>query len=239
MLNRLEWMTIQPSVILDIGCGTGECAKLLQNRYPDAKVLPWDMSQNMVGYANQQSPSPFYVCADAQKLPLGDQSVDLVFANFVLPWHTDFTSLLNEWRRVLRNDGILIFTALGLDTLKEWRTFFADAHIPCLIDMHDIGDLLLQEGFADPVLDVSYFTTAYRKLAKLAHELRATGMWFPDRKALQETSLEAAGATEDRWTVTYEIIFGHAFAPALNKTNSTTGETKVSLNQMRDLLRGR
>ena len=87
------------------------------------------------------------MCADAEKLPLRNQTVDLIFANFLLPWHNDFTVLLREWKRVLRPDGLLMLTALGPDTLREWRGTFAEAHLPLLVDMHDIGDVLLQEGF--------------------------------------------------------------------------------------------
>src|SRR5262245_59206428 len=74
MLSRLVWVTLKPSVILDLGCGTGEFSSLLQARYPEAQVIPLDLSQQMIEYAKQHSVQSLCVCADSSELPLRDQS---------------------------------------------------------------------------------------------------------------------------------------------------------------------
>lgn len=239
MLSRLDWMTIKPRVVLDIGCATGESSRLLQTRYPDATILPWDCAQTMLEYAKKENASPFYVCTDAQKLPLKSQSVDLIFANLILPWQSSFKAFLRECQRVLIKDGVLMLSALGIDTLKEWSNILAPQHLPTVIDMHDLGDLLLREKFADPVLDVDYYTTSYNDLNKLTHELRASGMWFPDPATEQTTQFAAVPALENQWDVTYEIIYAHAFATILSEQNATNGEVNIPLNQLRDMLKRR
>lgn len=237
MLNRLDWMTIRPDIILDIGCAGGEMSGLLGKRYPNAKVLACDISERMICHARAYSPLPLYFCADGAKLPLQAETIDLIFINLTLSWQTNVELLLQECRRLLRQDGLLIFTALGVDTLQEWRQVSSRKLVPQLADMHDIGDLLLQQGFADPVLDVSFLTAAYRDLARLDKELCATGMWISDHTPL----MLPVSVPENQWQVTYEIIFGHAFAPALlgSETADNTGEVKISLSHMRQLLQAK
>lgn len=231
LLQRLDWMTIKPNVILDLGCATGAMSERLKNRYPQASVLACDLSQQMLNHAYQYAPSPLYFCADGLRLPLLDQSVDLFFSNLVLPWLDDFKLALLEWRRVLRHDGLLTFTALGLDTLKEWRTSTLPSLEPLLADMHDIGDLLLQAGFTDPVLDVSYFTINYKNIKRLEQDLYATGMW-----AAQKQPFPLSMTVNPPWEVTYEIIYGHAFAAPL-AAQDKPNEVSIPISQLRKALK--
>jgi malonyl-CoA O-methyltransferase len=224
LLSRLDWMTLKPRVIVDMGCGTGEMSARLQARYPEAAVIALDLSMEMLQYAKHES--NLSICSDAGCMPLRDQSVDLVFANFLFPWHADVKHLLKEWRRILRPDGIVMFTALGPDTLKEWRGVFANENIPIFIDMHDVGDWLLQEKFVDPIVDVNHYTLRYREQAKLYHELYASGMLF------SKPDIEA---NENALAVTYEIIFGHAFVPAESDEVSASedGIVRIPLSHLR------
>lgn len=116
MLSRLEWMTIKPAVILDAGCGLGELSNKLQLRFPDAQVLALDASLPMLQAVAQASVTR--ICAEAETLPLRDQSIDLICANLLLPWCDDVSLMLREWRRVLRPNGLVMLTALGPDREK-------------------------------------------------------------------------------------------------------------------------
>lgn len=227
LLARLEWMMLKPKVIVDAGCGTGETSLHLQTRYPDARVLSIDSSDAMVQQAKQHS--AFCIQSNAEKLPLPHQSVDLIFANFLLPWCSDVTALFKEWRRVLRPEGMILFSALGPDTLKEWQSILHDIIVPAQMDMHDIGDLL-QAEFSDPVLEVNYYTVTYRNLTKLSQELYDSGMLTsPALISSNDTAL----TEEKSWAVTWEIIIAHAFAGE-NKTNTTSkGEVLIPLSQLR------
>lgn len=235
MLSRLDLMTIQPKVVLDIGCGTGEMAGKLFERYPQAKVLAFDNTYSMVQYAKDKS-SSIYVCAEGEKLPLPSHSVDFIFANFFLPWQQDVKTILNEWLRILVPNGLLMLTALGLNTLQEWREVLSSQHTPKLVDMHDIGDALLQAGFADPVLDVDYYQATYRNQTHLLQELRASGFWFPERNEQISENFKIQ-SIEGVWPLTYEIIFAHAFAPLESQQAEKNGEVKIPLAHLRRQLR--
>lgn len=234
MLSRLDWMTLKPEVIIDAGCGTGDMSAKLQARYPSAHLLPVDFSAPMIQHAKTHHPSLPYLCAEAATLPLPTHSVDLIFANFLLPWHPDIPALLREWRRVLRPQGLLMFSAFGPDTLKEWQAIEEGEVLPQLLDMHDVGDLLLQQGFADPVLDVNYYTMSYRHQEKLLAELQATGML-----ANADPQHAPVPADDGQFTLTYEIVFAHAFAPEATEevSPSSDGVVRVPLSQLRERLR--
>lgn len=236
MLARLDWMTLQPKVIVDAGCGTGELSARLQARYPSATVFAIDSSPEMIAHAKDTHGTPTYHCQAAETLPLADHSVDLLFANFLVPWHADVTLLLKEWRRVLREEGLLMLTALGPDTLKEGQGVWRDAVLPRLADMHDVGDGLVQAGFIDPVLDVNHYTLIYKNPEKLVHELGASGMLASPA----ENALKTPPPTEEgRWPVTYEVIYAHAFVPALKEeiSPSEDGMVRIPLAHLRQRMR--
>lgn len=234
MLDRMDWVTIQPKVIIDMGCGPGEMSSRLQKRYPDALVLALDSAEPMIQYAKQFTTLTTCVCADGLRLPLRDQTVDLIFANFFLPWQLDFVAVLREWRRVLRKDGVLMLTALGPDTLQECKTTLEAKYLPQLLDVHDLGDILLEQGFIDPVLDVSHYTLLYKEKAQWMNELCSSGMWFPN----EEARLSAMMSTMNL-EVTYEVIYVNAFASAVGTefTATTEGIVKIPLAHLRQQFR--
>jgi malonyl-CoA O-methyltransferase len=236
MLARLDWVTLQPKVIVDLGCGTGEMSSKLQTRYPEANVVALDLSSGMIEFAKQKNHGNC-INADAGQLPLRSQSVDLLFANLIFPWYEDINLLLKECRRVLRPDGLILFTAFGPDTLKEWRTILTHHVTPFFIDMHDVGDLMLQAGFADPVLDVNHYTLTYREQNDLFQELQASGMLSGQPEIINADEITLT--EEGTMSVTYEIVFAHAFAPAQSDEvqASSDGVTRVPLAHLRRRLR--
>jgi malonyl-CoA O-methyltransferase len=210
MLARLDFVTLQPTVIVDLGCGVGDCTQLLRKRYPAAKLIAIDSADSMLAYAKKHlSIEADWLQAPAQNLSIAENSVDLLIANFLLPWCDDLQATLREWRRILRPDGLFMFTSLGPDTLHQLREF--SLYLPHFMDMHDIGDALTHTGFADPVLDLDYFTITYQDQKKLFHELRATGMIAGDTN-----QIELQKNADDVYSLTYEVIFGHAWGPALH-----------------------
>jgi malonyl-CoA O-methyltransferase len=211
MLARLDWVTLKPQVVLDMGCGTGAFTKALREKYSDAQVIALDVAYPMLQAAQAQEGVAVCVCADAYALPLADQSVDLIFANLVLPWCDDLEKLMREWRRVLRTDGLLVFTSFGPDTLRVWREELGNLMLPNFMDMHLIGDVLTKSRFADPVMDVDYFTLVYRNTSDLFRELHHSGILLTDDFTLQNP---VAGMTEaGTFLAAFEIVYGHAFGP--------------------------
>lgn len=224
MLARLEFMTLQPKRILDLNCRTGYHTTLLNKHYPTAAIFAIDHAQAMLKYARQHlSKITVWIQADAENLPFTDHSFDLIFANFILPW-CDGKKALREWQRILRPEGLLILSSLGLDTLHP------ETVIPHLIDVHNLGDALIQAGFADPVLDVDHVTLTYRECKQLLHELYVTEMLTDN-----QSTLSIKKNSDDLFPATYEIIYCHAWGTTFNvdHTADETGTVKIPLAQLR------
>lgn len=213
LLARLDIVALKPKRIIEWGCGADDCRLLLQQRYPEAELM-----------AIHDFPAV---------LPVEDYSIDLIVANLLLPWCADLKQVLQAWRRVLRPEGLLVFTSLGPDTLQELQQQAVQLPLPILIDMHDLGDALAHAGFADPVLDVEYFTLTYREQQQLYNELHMTG--FISDSIVELEPLEKN--TEGVIPLTYEVIYGHAWQPAISSIGqnqlSEEGVVKVPLAHLR------
>ncbi len=231
LLERLDYVTLEPSVVLDVGCGTGHSSRALKDQYPGARVVALDLSEGMLREAGSRQPGGgtfLRVCGDAMRLPLADASVDLVFSNLTLQWCTDLDAAFDEFRRVLRPRGLLNFTTFGPDTLLELREAWAQAdgyrHVSDFADMHDLGDGLLRAGLAEPVMDVERFTLTYADVFGLMRDLKAIGArnaaasrprGLTGRARL--AAMRSAYETRRRDGVlpaTYEVVFGQAWGPA-------------------------
>ncbi len=229
LLQRLELLKITPTRILDLGCGTGTCLRALEKRYPGAKVFGLDLALEMVRHAaarpwRRHRP---VVAADAEVLPFADQSLDLVISNLMLQW-CDAERTCRELRRVLAPGGVCLFTTFATDTLKELRASWQLAdpgqpHVSDFIDMHDLGDMLLQAGLTLPVVDADYYTLTYTDLNGLFADLKGLGAVNAARdrrrglcgkkryQHLHRTYLQYRNA-DGRLPATFEVAFGHAWA---------------------------
>ena len=252
MVERLELVKLQPARILDAGSGTGQLARELAARYPKSAVVELDLSLAMLragvhagGWGRRllEAVRPDRhqrVCGDIERLPLAAASVELVCSNLVLPWVNSPDAALRECHRVLARGGLLMFTTLGPDTLTELRTALGPAAVQAIhpfADMHDIGDLLVRSGFADPVMDAEHLTLTYPDLPALFRELHACG----GRTALAGrpaglrgrgwlTRLEtrySAFRAEGRWPLTCEIAYGHAWKPEEGPRRTADGGAVV------------
>jgi malonyl-CoA O-methyltransferase len=228
LLDRLQWIGIEPRLVLDLGAGTGEGARELKRRFRRAAVVAVDIAPGMLREARRRS-GPFRrierVCADAYRLPFAAGSVDLVFSNLLLQWCDALDEVLAEIRRVVRPGGFLTFSTLGPDTLRELRAAWAAAdgasHVNGFLDMHDVGDALTRAGFAEPVLDVERITLSYAEVPALARDLKAIGahnVTSARRRGLtgravwrRMTEAYEAFRHEGRLPATYEVVYGAAW----------------------------
>jgi malonyl-CoA O-methyltransferase len=252
LLARLELMSLAPGVVLDAGAGTGHASRALQTRYPKALVLALDFSAQMLRAARRQQAwwRPFScVCAAAERLPLKDGSVDLLFSNLMLQW-CDPDAVFAEARRVLKPDGLLTFSSFGPDTLRELRSAWAAVdtavHVLPFIDMHDLGDALVRHGFMAPVLDVERIILSYESVDGVLADLKSTGA----RNALAERArglgsprkwrrMRAAYEEfreQGRLPATHEVVFGHAWAPRGDPRGASPDGT-VSLEDLKRQLK--
>ena len=139
---------------------------------------------------------------------------------------------LRELHRVLRVDGLLMFSTLGPDTLAELRAAAGAGRVHEFADMHDLGDLLTQVGFAEPVMDMERITLVYADGAALLADLRASGQTCAlaapagaPRRGLAGRGLRAAldarlaaQRKDGKLAVTYEVVYGHAWKAAPTRT---------------------
>ncbi len=227
LMERLDYFKLQPKTILDVGCGTGYFTRQLKQKYFDAEVIGIDLANGMIDFCLGQSNSEQYICADALQLPLADNSQELVFSNLTFQWISEIELLFKELHRVLKPNGLLLFTSLGPDTLFElkqsWQAVDSHKHVNDFLDMHDLGDAMLSAALLDPVVDNEPVVIGYNKAIELmrdlknigAHNLdqqRNSGLTGPGvlRKIEQEYRRFQLGNGE--LPATYELVYGHAFA---------------------------
>lgn len=195
LLARLEPMTVDARMIIDLGAATGASAQLLRRSFRQAAVVAVDISLSMLERSARRR-SWFArrpaVQADARRLPFADHSVDLVFSNLLLPWIDRRETLFSEVTRVLRAEGLFLFSTLGPDSLAGLRP-------EPFADMHDVGDELVRAGLRDPVLDVDRLTINYRDRQSLNRDLAAVGAG----------SCLAGGA--DSLDIDLELVYGHCW----------------------------
>lgn len=228
MLERMSPMLVDVGHILDAGAANGAASRALAKRFRGSRVISLDASLPMLRQA-RQSRSRFSrireVQADAMLPPLKTGSVDLVFANMLLPWIDDIPALFGSVARVLRKGGLFVFSSLGPDSLAElreaWQSVDDDEHVITFSDMHEIGDALVKYGLREPVLDVDWLTVTYDDLPSLFADLTATG----SRNTLRGRRRTLAGRRtferlRDKLSHRFgggplelplELVFGHAW----------------------------
>jgi malonyl-CoA O-methyltransferase len=251
LLERLDLVKLSPERVLDLGAASGQSTRLLKQRYPQAQVLGIDLSQAMLREARREQ--TFFkrfdrAAMDAHALALKDASVDLVFSNLMLAWCNHPDQVFREAGRVLKPDGLFMFTSLGPDTLREVRERFRQVdertHVHRFIDMHDLGDALMRTGFLEPVMDTERLTVTYPSASALFREIKSSGSTnvsygrrpgLLGRKAMQDvqTGLESK-RTEAGFSVTLEVVYGHAWRGTPRAaTSGSPGEIAVPISQIR------
>ncbi len=258
MHERLALVKIAPTRVLDLGCGDGADLPLLQEQYPAVEVIGVDASlhQLVAAVSRQRSAMssvnrllgkwmpariapgfalrPAMACGDFGRLPLRNACADLIWSNLALHWHPQPDQVFAEWRRVLRVDGLLMFSCFGPDTFKELRAAFGEAdssaHALSFVDMHDFGDMLVNAGFSTPVMDMETITVTYESIDKLMADARAwggnplltrrRGLLGRDAWARVVEVLSRMRRSDGKFPLTFEVVYGHAFRPASATTSA-------------------
>ena len=260
MEDRLQWIRLQPATWAhwDPVRGGLQAHALLARRYPQADCF----------IVQPQSAGPAHDAARALVPPAlslarwrggktrlaepGDDAVQMLWANMALHMSADPQALIARWHRALAVDGFVMFSALGPDTLRELRPVYQAMGWPApaheFTDMHDWGDMLVQAGFAEPVMDMERIVLAWESPQRLLAELRSLGAnlhrgrfaglrgrrW---KAALERELAASLGRTDEqgRLTLTFEVIYGHALKAAPRARVSE--QSAVSLRDMRTMLR--
>lgn len=185
--------------------------------------------------------------------PEAHEAVDLVWANMALHVLPQPQLVMAQWLRQLRVQGFVMASGLGPDSLKELRAVYAAQGWPPpthnLTDMHDWGDMLVQAGFAEPVMDMERITLAYEDTAKLLSDLR---LWGRNLSTQRFQACRGKGHTlalgqalaqhlprdaQGRMILTLEIVYAHAVKPA--PRIPLRPQAQVSLQDMREMLKSK
>lgn len=234
MLERLDYIKIAPRWIVDGGSGPPRPA--LARRYPPAQVIALDFALPMLprqGLLRRLLRSRLHsVCADLERLPLADGSVDLLWSNMALHWLGDPLAAFKEFRRVLSANGLLMFSTLGPDSLKELRGAAGASRVHGFIDMHDLGDMLLAAGLSAPVMDMELLTLEYPDADSVLSDLRASGQTSArlDRArglAGKEFVRRLRRGLGDKPRSTFEVVYGHAWNPPPAKVDPQVKTVRV------------
>lgn len=261
MDERLRLVRLQPEQILDAGCGAGQQIGLLHSRYPAARYLGQDHTATLLLHAQQEARKHFstgwrqklaqwrgataqtqWLQTDLADTGLAPETLDLVWSNLALHWHAAPHDVLQEWGRILRVNGLVFFSCFGPATLQEVRAAAQQAGLktvtPSFVDMHDFGDLLIEKGFADPVMDQEVLTLTYATPEKLLADVKALGgnpsigrrpgLLGRDRYHALLGALEAQRKADGRLHLTVEVAFGHAWRSSTLRAAS--GETRINVS---------
>jgi len=256
MAERLPVIKLQPQTVLQWSAFLGASTEDLRQAYPQATQLlvePLPALQErsralhkrgLWGALRRQAEPPVWLPQEA-----GEGAAQLLWANMYLHLSPDPEALLRLWHRALAVDGFVMFSCLGPDSLRELRPLYAALGWglpgPEWIDMHDVGDMLVGAGFADPVMDQERITLTWGEPAKLLADLRALGGNIsPTRfaglrsrawRARLLRELERLRGPDGRLRLSLELVYGHAFKP--QPRLKVASETRVSLDQMRSMVR--
>ncbi|WJW75727.1 malonyl-ACP O-methyltransferase BioC [Thiohalobacter sp. IOR34] len=250
LLERLALLRLRPATLLDLGSGTGQIAEGLLRRYRGARVVALDIAEPMLARARRRGGwrrRPLPVCGDAECLPLADASIDMILSNLCLQWVDDLDAAFAEFRRVLRPGGALLFTSFGPDTLCElreaWAAVDAIPHVNRFPDMHEVGDALLRAGLAGPVMDRELLTLTYADLRSLLADIRDIGahnvIQGRPRGLTGKARWQAFAANyearrrEGRLPASYEVVYGHAWAPEDSRLRAEDGSVCIPVEGLR------
>ncbi|MEX3809134.1 methyltransferase domain-containing protein [Paraburkholderia sp. BR13439] len=252
MRERLDYIKVAPSSVLDAGCGAGEDIPALRARFPEAPVFGADLSHGMLRRALRHDAGdtswrrflpaslgkalgargPRFAQADFSALPFAAGAFEFIWSNLALHWHSRPDLVFPEWQRVLKVNGLLMFSTLGPDTLKELRGAYAEIeaahgvasrrHVIDFVDMHDLGDMLVEAGFEIPVMDQETLTITYKSPESLLADVRRWGAYPFERDAHDGAlarrlhkallaALEARRRADGTIALTFEVIYGHAW----------------------------
>lgn len=254
MAERLPVIRQQPETVIDWWAHGGGSQAVLAQAYPKARLLRVEPASAAPAAAHAQAPwwSARRWRRDAPAID--DESVpaaagQLLWANMMLHAVADPESLMQRWRRALAVDGFLMFSTLGPDTLAGLRALYRDAgwgtaHAP-FTDMHDLGDMLVAAGFADPVMDQERLTLTWTTAEQLLGELRTlganadpvrfAGLRTPRWHARLVAALRERAAADGRIALEFELVYGHAFNPPPRAR--LAAETRLPLDDLRAMAR--
>jgi len=235
LIDRLAPIKITPQQAVDLGSALGAGAKFLEKNYPSCQITNLDISRTMLlsSINNRKALRHInQIQASAELLPFKSDSIDLIFSNLLMPWINNLSFFLYEIKRVLSKNGLFIFSTLGPDSFANVKTAWSKIdnfeHINKFIDMHIIGDQLLNAGLSDPILDSDRLIIKYEDINAFFKDITASG----SRNCLRNRNHGLTGKNKfnsfkeyleklknnNCFNIELELIYGHAWSGAAQTT---------------------
>lgn len=256
MGERLSIIKLQPARILDWGAFVGAGRTVLSHHYPKARITAVEADEERRAATAAAARLPWWksvVGREAlptlrpREVPAGE--ADLLWANMTLQGVLDPELEMKAWHRSLAVEGFVMFSTLGPGSLRGLVELYAaeqwSGPLAPFVDMHDLGDMLVQSGFADPVMDQETITLTWASPQALLAELRTlggnvdpgrtSGLRTPRWRSRLESALTKLSKPDGRLALSFELVYGHAFKAAPRV--QVTGEAAVSLDDMRAMVR--
>ncbi|AMK74957.1 MULTISPECIES: malonyl-ACP O-methyltransferase BioC [Methylomonas] len=227
-LALLQKFPLQPTPgwVLDVGCGTGFLTRRLSVGSLELPCLALDIALPMLQASRRNNGDlPVdYFCADAEKLPFADNSLQQVYSNLALQWCQDLPAVFADVRRLLSPDGQLVFSTFGPETLKELKTAWSGvddfAHVNDFYSVGQIRDFLRVVGLERVDVETVMYRLAYPSVLALMRELKDLGAHnvslgrnrrLTTRSQLQQMILHYENSMlNSEILASYEIIFVRA-----------------------------
>jgi malonyl-CoA O-methyltransferase len=259
MAERLQVIRVQPREIVDWWAFGGGSAELLRRAYPAAQLTQVEPTEALRARSRRERRAPWWSMRRWQGRAgpvvspdeVAPGSAQLVWANMMLHATVDPTQTITRWHRALAVDGFVMFSCLGPGSLRDLTGLYAQFGWPPpladFVDMHDLGDMLVHAGFADPVMDQEVLTLSWDSAEALLGELRTlganasprrhSGLRTPRWRTRLHEALRSLARADGRIYLEFEVAYGHAFkAPPRVPLSS---ETTVSLDDMRAMVRNK
>jgi malonyl-CoA O-methyltransferase len=257
MAERLELIRLQPRSVVDWWSFNGASQALLRRAYPQARLLRVEADQGLLQRGRPGSDTRWWVprrwaAQDSGAVApheVEPARAELLWANMMLHLVADPQAVMHQWQRALAIGGFLMFSSFGPGSLPGLREVYARRgwpvpHAP-FVDMHDLGDMLVHAGFADPVMDQEILTLTWADAPALLRELRSLGANADPRRAAGLRTrrwreqlcaeLEGLKAPDGRLQLEFEVVYGHAFrAPPKPRIEA---RTTLALDEMRAMVR--
>ena len=257
MAERLSLIRMRPQTVLNWWGFLGGSGDALRQSYPQARQIWVEPNQALLVRSAAAVRRRWWdgvlhrkPAIDVQlEQDLTPGTAQMLWANMMLHACVDIPMQIGAWHAALAVDGFVMFSCLGPDSLRELRPIYRDLGwgqpTQDWVDMHDIGDMLVEAGFADPVMDQERIKLTWADAQSLLQDLRGlggnlapgrfTGLRGRHWQHALITSLEKLRGTDGRLSLTLELVYGHAFKP--QPRLSVSKETSISLEQMRAMVR--
>ena len=189
LLEKLECRNIDPTNILDLGCGTGKNGLHFLKKFKKISLVNFDLSENMLEQARKKlttssinfvnNSTNFHVCGDMENLPFRDNLFDLVWSSSAIQWSDNLPIVLKHINRILKPSGFFIFSTFGPETLKELRmineVLYNHPKTNNFLDLKDIRDFVALEGFENLSFDVKSYRLDYANVEDILYDIKGVG----------------------------------------------------------------